>query len=107
MSRNKSAINRADWLQHVSTWHASELTQAAYCRQHKLNATTFNGWINRGRKALSGTAPFTTVPIVIQTDTPGVSAMSPMILRHSTGWQLTLPADVQITWLARLLNELA
>jgi hypothetical protein len=107
MSRIKSVINRADWLQHVSTWRASELTQAAYCRQHKLNATTFNGWINRGRKIPSSTTQLTTVPVVIQTDTPAASSLSPIVLQHSTGWQLTLPADVQITWLARLLNELA
>ena len=107
MSRIKSLINRADWLQHVSIWRASELTQAAYCRQNKLNATTFNGWINRGRKAPSSTTQLTTVPVVIQTEAPAVSTLSPIVLQHSTGWQLSLPADVQITWLARLLNELA
>jgi hypothetical protein len=107
MSRIKSIINRADWLQHITTWRASELTQAAYCRQHKLNATTFNGWINRGRKTLSSRTQLTTVPVVIQTDAPATSALSPIVLHHGTGWQLALPADVQITWLARLLNELA
>jgi hypothetical protein len=106
MSRFKSSISKADWLHHISTWQASGMTQAAYCREHKLNATTFNGWITRGRK-VSPAARLTTVPIVIQTDTPVASALSPIVLQRSTGWKLTLPADVQITWLARLLNELA
>ena len=94
-------------MQHVITWRASEMTQAAYCREHKLNATTFNGWITRDREASSATTPLTTIPIVIQTDTPAAPALSPIVLQHGSGWQLTLPADVQITWLARLLNELA
>jgi hypothetical protein len=82
------------------------MTQAAYCREHKLNYTTFNGWIMRGRKA-SPTTSVKSVPIVIQTGTPVASTLSPIVLQHGTGWKLTLPADVQITWLARLLNELA
>lgn len=107
MSRIKSLISRADWLQHVSSWRASGITQAAYCRDHQLNATTFNGWTTRDRKSSSVTTALTTVPITIQTDTPAAPALSPIVLQHGSGWQLTLPADVQITWLARLLNELA
>lgn len=34
MSIVKSVISRADWLEHVSTWRTSGLTQAAYCRDH-------------------------------------------------------------------------
>lgn len=106
MSRIKSILSRADWLQHVSTWRASGLTQAAYCRERKLNATTFNGWIVRGRKESPAIAPRITVPIVIQPSTPAASTPS-IVLQHGSGWQLVLPADVQITWLAQLLNELA
>ena len=107
MSRFKSSINKADWLQHVSTWQTSGMTQAAYCREHKLNATTFNGWITRGRKVSITTTKLTAVPIVIQPVKPVASNLATIVLQHGTGWQLTLPADVQINWLARLLNELA
>ena len=107
MSRFKSLISKADWLQHVSTWQASGMTQAAYCREHELNATTFNGWITRGRKAASPSIKLTAVPVVIQPVTPAVSNLAPIVLQHESGWQLTLPADVQVTWLAQLLNELA
>jgi transposase len=38
-----------EWQQHIQTWQASGLTQAAYCRQHGLNPTTFSGWQRRYR----------------------------------------------------------
>ena len=107
MSRIKSVVSRAEWLQHASTWRESGMTQAAYCREHKLNATTFNGWINRDRKTPSSTTQLATVPVVIRTDPPTAPTRSAIILERSIDWQLTLPADVQISWLARLLNELA
>lgn len=108
MSRIKSLLQRADWLQHVSTWRTSGLTQAAYCREHQLNATTFNGWILREPGLLPATVPLTAIPVVIKPSTPVVSsAPSSMVLQHRSGWQLSLPADVQITWLAQLLNKLA
>ena len=107
MSRIKSVLKRADWLQHVSAWRIAGLTQAAYCREHQLNATTFNGWVVREQAAPSVTAPLTTIPIVIQSDTPvSVSTPSPLVLQHSSGWQLALSSDVQIHWLAGLLKEL-
>ena len=108
MSRIKSVLKRADWVQHVSTWRKSGLTQAAYCREHQLNATTFNGWVLRGQAVPSATARLTAVPIVIQSGTPvATSTASPLVLQHSSGWQLALSSDVQIPWLARLLKELA
>lgn len=107
MSRFKSVVSRADWLRHVSTWQPSGMTQAAYCREHNLNATTFNGWINRGPKTASSTTKLTTVPVLIRTDPSTAPPRSVIILERSTGWKLTLPADLQISWLARLLNELA
>ena len=83
MSRLKSLISKADWLHHINTWQASGMTQAAYCREHKLNATTFNGWITRGRK-VSPVARLTTVPIVIQTDTPAASGRAQINGRHGS-----------------------
>jgi hypothetical protein len=106
MSRVKSVISRADWLEHVSTWRTSGLTQAAYCRDHQLNATTFNGWILRGRVNSPATVPLTTVPIAIEPGPASPSALS-IVLQHGSGWQLTLPKDVRITWLVQLLKELA
>lgn len=107
MSRIKSILKRAEWLQHVSAWHTSGLTQAAYCREHQLNATTFNGWILRGQAVSPATGPLTTVPVVIQSSAPvAAPTLPPIVLKHSSGWQLAIPADVQITWLSQLLKQL-
>ena len=121
MSRIKAIISRADWQQHVSTWRTSGMTQAAYCRQHQLNATTFNGWVIMDRKASLTTtsAPRTIVPVVIQptsraasfapaTTTPSPPSIPPsIVLQRGNGWQLHLPADIQVAWLAQLLTTLA
>ena len=121
MSRIKAIISRADWQQHVSTWRTSGMTQAAYCRQHQLNATTFNGWVVMERKASPTTTslPRTVVPIVIQptsraasfaapTTTPRQPSIPPsIVLQRGNGWQLHLPADIPVTWLAQLLTTLA
>ena len=50
---NQSVLKRVDWVQHVSAWRTSGLTQAADCRERQLNATTFNGWVLRGQAVLS------------------------------------------------------
>ena len=108
MSRIKSILKRPEWLEHVNAWHRSGLTQAAYCRDHQLNATTFNGWIVRDRSVAPATVPLTTVPMVIQPSAAVVGTTpAALVLQHSSGWKLALPADVQINWLARLLGELA
>ena len=39
MLKIKSILNRADWLQHISAWRTSGLTQAAYCREHRKRPT--------------------------------------------------------------------
>ena len=105
MSEMKSLISRAEKLEHINAWRASGLTQAAYCREHQLKETTFNGWILRG-VALPETSSLTTVPVIIQPKTPSGSTV-PILVQHGAGWQLALPADVQINWLAQLLNALA
>ncbi len=39
---------------HVVAWRESGLTQAAYCANHQLNATTFSGWIGSKRVPQTG-----------------------------------------------------
>ena len=107
MLKIKSTLNQADWLQHISAWRTSGLTQAAYCREHQLNAKKFNSWILRNSAVSPATVPLNAIPAVIKPSTPVVSsAPSNMLLQHRSGWQLSLPADVQTTWLAQLLNGL-
>ncbi|MFZ6862883.1 hypothetical protein ACO0K7_09620 [Undibacterium sp. Ji67W] len=54
----------------------------------------------------SACAPLTTLPIVVQPSPPAASNLPPIVLRHDSGWQLSLPADMQTTWLGQLLNQL-
>jgi hypothetical protein len=117
MSRIKAIMSRADWQQHVSTWRTSGMTQAAYCRQYQLNATTFNSWVVMDRKASLTTtsAPRTIVPVVIQPNSRAASfgpattrpRQPSLVLQRGNGWQLHLPADIQVAWLAQLLTTLA
>ena len=30
---------------HIEAWQASSLSQAAYCREYKLNSKTFGNWL--------------------------------------------------------------
>jgi len=107
MTGINSSSHRANCLQHISTWHNTGLTQAAYCRKHKLNPTTFNGWVKRYRNASPTTTSLTTIPVIIQPDPSTQPVPSPILLHHTNGWQLHVPADVPLNWLGRLLRELA
>jgi hypothetical protein len=58
---------------HVVAWRESALTQAAYCANHQLNATTFSGWIGSKRVPQTGdtkkqppTGVLNAIPIVIR-----------------------------------------
>jgi hypothetical protein len=58
---------------HVVAWRESGLTQAAYCANHQLNATTFSGWIGSKRVPQTGdtkkcapTGVLNAIPIVVR-----------------------------------------
>lgn len=36
---------RAWWATHLEAWHRSGVTRAEYCREHRLNAGTFDRWL--------------------------------------------------------------
>jgi len=40
---------------HICDWQASDLSQAAYCRAHELNAKTFGNWLRAKRRAVPPT----------------------------------------------------
>ncbi|WP_320170621.1 IS66 family insertion sequence element accessory protein TnpA [Maridesulfovibrio sp.] len=47
-SRKQKKLRSADfWRKHVDGWRASKLTQAEYCRRHKLSAGAFYHWKRR------------------------------------------------------------
>jgi hypothetical protein len=42
--------NREFWARHVERWRVSELTQAAYCRRHRLLKGTLGYWACKLKK---------------------------------------------------------
>jgi hypothetical protein len=47
-TRKQSTPRSADfWRKHIGDWQASGLTQAEFCRQHKLSAGAFWHWKRR------------------------------------------------------------
>jgi transposase-like protein len=90
-----------DRLQHIKAWQTSGLTQAAYCRHHGLNPTTFSGWRRRYRAVPEGAIPGL-LPIQLTLTTTGPTG--PLVLRLASGHALELPADAAPGWLAELLR---
>ncbi|MGB4413563.1 MAG: hypothetical protein WBI53_01560 [Paludibacter sp.] len=41
---------RAEYCRIVEDWRKSSLNRADYCKDHKYNASTFDGWINKSGK---------------------------------------------------------
>ena len=56
MARAKAACEerRRRWTELVTKWQGSGSSQAAYCREHGLNANTFNFWKLRVLRQRSG-----------------------------------------------------
>lgn len=47
VQRRSTATERSD---HIAGWREAGWTQAAYCAQHGINATTFSGWLATERR---------------------------------------------------------
>jgi hypothetical protein len=88
------------WKNHIEAWQASGLSQAAYCRQHGLNANTFSGRL-RAYRCLPKPAVPELIPVQLQ---PMASPSGTLLLRLPRGQQLELPATVSPRWLAELLQ---
>ena len=86
------------WTDHIEAWQNSELTQAAYCRLHNLNAKSFSGRLTVYRKNQSDFSP-TLIPVQVKS-----SPSSAMILRNDKGYRLELPTSISAAWLAELLR---
>ncbi len=88
----------ASWKNHIETWQSSGLSQAAYCRQHDLNAQTFSSRLHAFRSQDAAELP-ALIPVHIQHQLSGTIA-----LQFAQGHRLELPATVSAQWLAELLR---
>ena len=125
-ARKRARLARQE---HVLAWHGSGLRQAAYCRQHNINATTFSGWLRDARAGdrrdgqpgafQEKQAPLTALAVIIS---PQADSRATTAARHGAperagvtvtgagGWQITIDsgssAATTIKTLAALLIEI-
>jgi hypothetical protein len=89
--------------QHISTWQASGLTQADYCRQHGLKAKTFSRWFRLSQASNQPLSSPKLLPVNIMSDvTTPVTGDIRLQLRQ--GHSLEFPVTVSPIWLAELLQ---
>ena len=87
---------------HIEAWQVSGLSQAAYCREHKLNSKTFGNWLRVYRtEQIDFQTAAAMIPVNIK---PAISSTSALYLHGSGGHTLQLPADVSPQWLGELLK---
>jgi hypothetical protein len=77
------------------------MTQAAYCRQHRLNVKTFAARLHDFRNEHS-TPAF--IPVQVKEPPPATALL---VLHTGHGSRLELPITVSAAWLAELLRCLA
>jgi hypothetical protein len=90
------------WLNHITAWQSSGLSQAAYCRQYQLTYATFSARLCEFRAQAKSSLPAPPVLLPIQVLPPALSK-AVIILKHGKH-QLELPASVSTSWLAELLR---
>ena len=97
--------SRTNWNQHIEAWQGSGLTQAAYCRLHRLSPATFSAKV-RGRSASAPTPPLPVSPglVPVKVEPAKPVAGEPLVLRTASGHRLELPASVPPGWVAELLR---
>ena len=89
------------WLNHIEGWQRSGLSQAAYCRQHDLNANSFTGRLSEFRKKGNSATP-ELIPIQVKVDEEP-SSTNKLVLTVNNG-RLELPTPISAQWLADLLR---
>ena len=91
MASIKSKTANTFWQNHVGQWQSSGLSQAKYCRQHKLTSHQFSYWKGKfwatGHAAMPGTnSGFARVQIAWSTDKAVLPGLS---LRFQDGTEVT------------------
>ena len=89
------------WLNHIEGWQHSGLSQAAYCRQHSLNANSFTGRLSEFRKQ-ENLEPAELIPVQVKVKE---ELSIPHVLVFTVqDCRLELSATVSAQWLAALLR---
>lgn len=91
MNAAQKAKNARQWQSHLQVWGSSGLTQAEYCREHKLSEKAFNYWVRKNRQRDS----LQLVPLKIQPEVLPARVISARELKLRIGSSacLEIPAD--------------
>jgi hypothetical protein len=104
------------WAQHIESWQASDLSQQAYCRKHKLNTSQFSYWklkpqASQKIKAIASPPSLSTsaafIPVTVSTSpaTPS-SAPNGISLRLPNGCELRGIGAANIATTVQLVEAL-
>ena len=99
--------SRINWRQHIEDWQGGGLSQAAYCRLHRLSPATFSAQVRAHRDSPPPPpAPLPVasglVPVKIEPAKPAYADL--LVLRTASGHCLELPASAEPRWVAELLR---
>lgn len=106
-SRKQRKPHSSDfWRKHVDGWRASKLTQAEYCRRHKLSAGAFYHWkrrfLGQSENFRNKTPDIVAIPVQQIT----VKEIQQSIILHASGYQIELSGDFCQGTLVKLLETL-
>lgn len=94
----KSPSKQSFWLKHVRAWESSGVSQAVYCQRHRLSLASFGYWRQRCKQDTDASPAV--IPIVRE---PVIHVVQ---LRSPGGWQIALPASMELGALRALLTAL-
>lgn len=114
------ATKLAYWREHSHGWEMSGLSQRAYCEREGLSYSSFGYWRQQARQAAGLVAlsaphqPCKLIPIQIVSESRAHNASADkqvalpdaIHLQSPAGWQVTLPRNVDLSTLTRLLQQL-
>ncbi len=92
------------WIKHIEAWQRSGLSQAAYCRQHQLNAKSFSGRLKHYREQGLSTRPKL---IPVQVNKEERQPLPQVLVLTVQGCRLELPVTVSPEWLSQLMRCLS
>lgn len=126
--RSRKRLRRTLWQSHMTAQRASGLTQAAYCREHQLNAKYFSLW-KRKLRVLACDPPSTwsaesdhpnLIPVVLKNTKPMVPSRSSPVARQKQPYTaaslmfivtlrngIGIEVHLQLADMATVLSELA
>jgi len=90
------------WLNHITAWQSSGLSQVVYCRQHQLAKGTFSARLCEFRAQAK--SPLPVPPVLLPIQVQPLALPKGGIILHHKGHRLELPASVSAPWLAELLR---